>query len=227
MWDMRPADMRADVLPGDGSTAVAHPAPRIPRPAPRVLAFDLRLEPQTNSGREDSMRKADVHCTFCDLIHGAGEASICYEDSDALAFMDIQPVNAGHVLVVPRQHHESLVDTPPELAMHLFEVSMKLASVIRKVTNCDDMNIVVNSGKTAGQDVFHYHVHLIPRREEDGFDIPLPFGGSEMPDRTLLDAMAVQIIAALRDPVRGHWNGHDGVDDHDREIPAPADARVA
>ena len=80
------------------------------------------------------MRTADAHCTFCDLIHGAGEASICYEDSDALAFMDIQPVNSGHVLVVPRQHHESLVDTPPELAMHLFKVATQLANVIRKVT---------------------------------------------------------------------------------------------
>jgi len=94
------------------------------------------------------MRKADMHCTFCDLIHGAGEVSICYEDADALAFMDIQPVNPGHVLVVPRQHHESLVDTPPELAMHLFQVSTQLANVIRKVTNCDDMNIVV-LGETA------------------------------------------------------------------------------
>jgi histidine triad (HIT) family protein len=154
------------------------------------------------------MPKADVHCIFCDLIHGAAEVSVCYEDPDALAFMDIQPVNAGHVLVVPRQHFESLVDTPPELAMHLFDVSMRLAEVIRKVTTCEDMNIVVNSGKTAGQDVLHYHVHLIPRREEDGFDIPLPFDGSEMPDRTLLDAVAVRIIAALRDPVRGHLNGH-------------------
>lgn len=173
------------------------------------------------------MRTADVHCTFCDLIHGAGEASICYEDSDALAFMDIQPVNSGHVLVVPRQHHESLVDTPPELAMHLFKVATQLANVIRKVTNCDDMNIVVNSGKTAGQDVFHYHVHLIPRREGDGFDIPLPFGGSEMPDRTLLDAMAVRIIAALRDPVRGRWNGRHGFDDHEQVIPAAAESAVA
>ena len=138
------------------------------------MAFDLRLSGHTYSDREGQMRKADVHCSFCDLIHGAGEASICYEDSDALAFMDIQPVNAGHVLVVPRQHHESLVDTPPELAMHLFQVATQLANVIRKVTNCDDMNIVVNSGKTAGQDVFHYHVHLIPRRDGDGFDIPLP-----------------------------------------------------
>jgi len=157
---------------------------------------------------EDAMKAADEHCPFCDLIHGAAEVSICYEDADAIAFMDIQPVNAGHVLVVPRQHYESLVDTPPALAMHLFEVSMELASAIRKVTKCDDMNIVVNSGKTAGQDVFHYHVHLIPRREGDNFDIPLPFGASEMPDRTLLDAMAARIIAALRDPVRGQINGH-------------------
>ena len=162
------------------------------------------------------MHKADVHCTFCDLIHGAAEVSICYEDADAIAFMDIQPVNPGHVLVVPRQHHESLVDTPPELAMHLFDVSMQLANVVRKVTKCDDMNIVVNSGKTAGQDVFHYHVHLIPRRDGDGFDIPLPFGGSEMPDRTVLDAMAVRIIAALRDPVRGQISGRLGRTSADR-----------
>ena len=148
------------------------------------------------------MAKADVHCTFCDLIHGAAEVSICYEDADAIAFMDIQPVNTGHVLVVPKQHFESLVDTPADLAKHLFEVSMNLAGVIRKVTRCDDMNIVVNSGKTAGQDVFHYHVHLIPRREGDGFDIPLPFGGSQMPDRTQLDAMAARLISAMRDPMR-------------------------
>jgi histidine triad (HIT) family protein len=89
------------------------------------------------------------------------------------------------------------------------------------------MNIVVNSGSTAGQDVFHYHVHLIPRREGDGFDIPLPFPASEMPDRTLLDAMAVRIIAALRDPVRGRWNGRRGIEDLAVEIPASAKSAVA
>jgi len=61
--------------------------------------------------------------------------------------------------------------------------------------------IVVNSGAAAGQDVFHYHVHVIPRTAGDGFDIPLPFGGSQMPDRTVLDANAARIISALRDPV--------------------------
>ena len=126
---------------------------------------------------------------------------MCYEDSDVVAFLDIQPVNAGHLLVVPREHHESLSDIPYPLAMHLFEVAMELAPVVKQVAGAAGLNIVVNSGAAAGQDVFHYHVHVIPRRADDGFDIPLPFPGSEMPDRTVLDMNAARIISAFRDPV--------------------------
>jgi histidine triad (HIT) family protein len=116
--------------------------------------------------------------------------------------MDIQPVNNGHVLVVPRQHYDSIFEVPPELGVHLFKVTMELAGAVRKVTGCEDMNIVVSSGEAAGQDEPHYHVHIIPRRVGDGFDIPLPFGGSMMPARTRLDAYAAQIVSALRDPMR-------------------------
>jgi histidine triad (HIT) family protein len=140
-------------------------------------------------------------CPFCDLIRGAGEVSMCYEDADVVAFLDIQPVNPGHMLVVPRKHYESLQDVPHALAMHLFEVAMELAPVVKQVGKADGLNIVVNSGAAAGQDVFHYHVHVIPRQAKDGFDIPLPFPGSAMPDRTVLDATAVRIISAFRDPV--------------------------
>ncbi len=126
---------------------------------------------------------------------------MCYEDVDVVAFMDVQPVNAGHVLVVPRAHYEGLDDIPYDLAMHLFEVAMELAPVVKQVARADGMNVVVNSGAAAGQDVFHYHVHVIPRTPSDGFDIPLPFPGSEMPDRTVLDVHAARIIAAFRDPV--------------------------
>jgi histidine triad (HIT) family protein len=143
-----------------------------------------------------------TQCTFCDLIQGSAEVSVCHEDADSIAFMDIQPVNSGHVLVVPRAHYDSLLDVPPEIGLHLFQVTMRLAGAIRRVTGCDDMNIVVNSGTAAGQDEPHYHVHIIPRRENDGFDINLPFDGSAMPERTLLDAMAVQLIAAMRDPMK-------------------------
>jgi histidine triad (HIT) family protein len=144
---------------------------------------------------------ADRQCTFCDLIQGAGEVSICYEDGDAIAFMDIQPVNTGHVLVVSRRHYENLEDVPVELAMHLFRVATKLAPAVKKVSNAEGINIVVNSGSAAGQDEPHYHVHVIPRCTDDGFDIPLPFAASTMPDRTLLDATAVRIMTALRDPM--------------------------
>jgi histidine triad (HIT) family protein len=146
------------------------------------------------------MPLSDHHCTFCDLIHGAGEASICYEDTDAIAFMDIQPVNPGHVLVVSRKHYENLEDVPAELAMHLFRVATRLVPAVKTVAQAEGINIVVNSGSAAGQDEPHYHVHVIPRTKGDGFDIPLPFAGSSMPDRTLLDAVAVRIMTAQRDP---------------------------
>ena len=145
---------------------------------------------------------ATSHCIFCDIIKGAAEVSVCYEDTDSIAFMDIQPVNAGHVLVVSRQHFESFLDLPTSLGTHLFEVAMQLAPAIRKVSGADGMNVIVSSGASAGQDVYHFHIHLIPRRQGDGFDVPLPFANSEMPDRTVLDMMAARIIGALRDPTR-------------------------
>ena len=95
--------------------------------------------------------------------------------------MDIQPVNQGHTLVVPREHYESFQDLPSELAKHLFEVAMRLGPVIRKVGGADAMNLIVSSGEAAGQDVYHFHIHLIPRRAGDGFEVPLPFSGSRCP----------------------------------------------
>ena len=142
------------------------------------------------------------HCIFCDLIGGAAEVSICYEDATSIAFMDIQPVNNGHVLVATREHYATLSDVPQEVAMHLFGVATQLAPVIRKISGAQGLNIVVNSGAAAGQDVLHYHVHVIPRYRGDGFDIPLPFPGSALPDRLVLDATAARIIAATRDPMR-------------------------
>jgi histidine triad (HIT) family protein len=150
----------------------------------------------------NAMTNTPDHCQFCDLIRGAAEVSICYEDATAIAFLDIQPVNDGHVLVVPRDHYERIEDVPSDVGRHLYDVAVQLIPVIQELTDTHDMNIVVNSGPAAGQDVFHYHVHLIPRRAGDGFDVPLPFPGSTMPDRTRLDALAARIIAALRDPMR-------------------------
>ena len=149
-----------------------------------------------------------AHCIFCDLIAGAAEVSVCYEDATAIAFMDIQPVNNGHVLVATREHHATLADVPQDVAMHLFGVALQLAPVIRKITGAQGLNIIVNSGAAAGQDVLHYHVHVIPRYKGDGFEVTLPFPGSALPDRLVLDATAARIIAATRDPMRAATPGH-------------------
>ena len=121
---------------------------------------------------------------------------------DLVAFLDIQPVNAGHVLVVPREHYEVLQDIPKEVGAHLYQVAAKLIPVVQTAADATDMNIVVNSGAAAGQNVMHYHIHLIPRKNGDGFDVPLPFPGSVMPNRQQLDAMAALIGSMLRDPLR-------------------------
>jgi len=148
------------------------------------------------------MKPSSGHCIFCDLIRGAAEVSIVYEDATAIAFLDIQPVNPGHVLVVPREHYEVLQDIPSRVGAHLYEVAVKLIPVVQTAADATDMNIVVNSGAHAGQNVMHYHIHLIPRKPDDGFDVPLPFPGSDMPNRQQLDAMAARIGSMLRDPLR-------------------------
>ena len=145
-----------------------------------------------------------MHCIFCDIIRGAAEVSVCYEDADALAFMDIQPVNPGHVLVAPKQHYESLLDLPPETGQQLYGVVSRLAPVVATAAHAEGMNIIVSSGAAAGQDVYHFHIHLIPRHAGDGFDVPLPYPASDMPARDALDAMAARIIGGMRDPMRVH-----------------------
>ncbi len=148
------------------------------------------------------MAPTSGHCVFCDLIRGAAEVSIVYEDATAIAFLDIQPVNPGHVLVVPREHYEVFQDIPRRVGAHLYEVTTRLIPVVQASAGATDMNIVVNSGAAAGQNVMHFHIHLIPRREGDGFDIPLPFPGSDMPHREELEMMAARIGSMLRDPLR-------------------------
>lgn len=145
---------------------------------------------------------AAPHCIFCDIIRGAAEVSVCFEDAHALAFMDIQPVNPGHVLVAPKVHYESLLDLPAETSAQLFGVVTRLVPVVSAAAHAEGMNLVVSSGAAAGQDVYHFHIHLIPRKVGDGFEVPLPFPGSVVPPRTALDAMAARIIGAMRDPMK-------------------------
>ena len=109
-------------------------------------------------------------CIFCDIVAGTASASIIHRDELCTAFMDIQPVNSGHVLVVPNRHATHLADLLPETGGHLFRVAQQIAAALRRAAvRCEGVNLFVADGEATGQDVFHVHLHVIPRYVGDGF----------------------------------------------------------
>lgn len=137
-------------------------------------------------------------CLFCGLTRGEGEVSVVHEDERVVVFMDIQPVVRGHVLVVPRAHASSLAELDPEDGAELFRVAQRAAAaLLDSPLRCEGVNLFLADGEAAGQDVFHVHLHVIPRHVGDGFGLRLPDDYSIRP-RAELDETA----AALR----GSWS---------------------
>lgn len=142
------------------------------------------------------------HCVFCRIIAGEETVSIVHEDERAIAFMDIQPASPGHVLVVSREHHEDLFEIPEELAVHCLKLAKQLAPGIREATGAGAVNLFSANGRAGGQDVLHFHLHLIPVREGEPFDLQLPKSDSPVPSRTELNVMATRIGRAVQAPGR-------------------------
>ena len=99
---------------------------------------------------------------FCQIIRKQTPANIVYEDSQVVAFLSDHPVNAGHTLVVPKEHYENIYEIPEEEAAYLFKIVKKIAQAVKDATNVEGIRIVQNNGEAAGQVVFHLHVHIIP-----------------------------------------------------------------
>jgi histidine triad (HIT) family protein len=111
-------------------------------------------------------------CIFCDIVAGKAAASVVYRDSRCMAFMDIMPVTSGHLLVIPLEHAESLVELDSSIGAHLFGAAQQLAAAIRKSgLKAQGINFFLADGEAAGQEVFHVHLHVIPRFEGDGFGL--------------------------------------------------------
>ena len=137
-------------------------------------------------------------CVFCDIIRGAAQSSTVYADDAVVAFMDIQPVNEGHVLVVPRAHAAQLSDLDEETGAHLFRVAMRLSEAIRRSgVRCEGVSLYLADGEAAGQEVLHVHLHLIPRFQGDGFGFRFGPDYGVRPGRIRLDQMAAGIRQAL------------------------------
>jgi histidine triad (HIT) family protein len=139
-------------------------------------------------------------CVFCDIVRGKKPASIIYSDQDVVAFMDIQPVNPGHLLVVPRRHTAYLAGLNEETGGHLFQVGMRLAGAVRQCgLVCEGVNLFLADGQAAGQEVFHVHLHVIPRFHRDGFGFRFGPNYYDLPPRATLDQIAAEIRRALQD----------------------------
>jgi histidine triad (HIT) family protein len=109
-------------------------------------------------------------CIFCKIINGDIPAIKVYEDQDVLAFLDISQVTKGHTLIIPKDHCQNIFEINEDLITKIFKPVPKLAKAISQAFNANGMNIINNNKEAAGQTVFHYHVHLIPRYDaEDGF----------------------------------------------------------
>lgn len=106
-----------------------------------------------------------AECTFCRIIAGQLPAEVVYEDETVIAFLDNAPLERGHTLVVPKQHARNLFDIDPELAAQVTRAVARIAQPIMASVGADGLNVNQNNEAAAGQVIFHYHVHLIPRRE--------------------------------------------------------------
>ena len=113
-------------------------------------------------------------CIFCKIVAGEIPSVRVWEDDDVIAFLDINPLTVGHTLVVPRAHVEQLTDLPGESAAALMRPVPALAAAIVAVTGAEGFNVLQNNGRCAGQAVGHVHVHIIPRRPDDGLGYRWP-----------------------------------------------------
>ncbi|HES8071106.1 TPA: HIT family protein [Streptococcus pyogenes] len=131
------------------------------------------------------------NCIFCSIIQGDIPSSKVYEDEQVLAFLDISQTTKGHTLVIPKQHVRNLLEMTADTASHLFARIPKIARAIQSATGATAMNIINNNEALAGQTVFHAHVHLVPRyNEEDGISIQYT---THEPDFPVLEKLARQI----------------------------------
>jgi len=108
-------------------------------------------------------------CIFCKIASGEIPARRVYETDKIFAFLDNRPINHGHILVIPKEHHENMIDTPEDLLCKIISAAKKLAPAVLKATGLNAYNLVANSGAAAGQIVFHTHFHIIPRFSGDGY----------------------------------------------------------
>ena len=140
------------------------------------------------------MTKSD--CIFCKIANGEIPSKTLYEDDSFRVILDISPASKGHAIILPKNHASNIYELSNEDAGKIMIVAKKVATVLKEVLSCDGMNILQNNGETAGQTVFHLHVHLIPRYKNDDVTIHW-MAGKE--GNTLEDTIVEKIQATMNE----------------------------
>ena len=109
----------------------------------------------------------DDNCIFCKIDNGEIPSATLYEDEDFRVILDLGPATKGHALILPKNHFANLFEIPEDMDAKAFILAKKIAKKMKDVFGCDGVNIVQNNGVAAGQTVFHFHIHLIPRYKDD------------------------------------------------------------
>jgi histidine triad (HIT) family protein len=136
------------------------------------------------------MKKDD--CIFCKIAAGEIPSRKIYEDSDLIAIMDLNPTSKGHSLIIPKEHCTNIYDIDEDIAAKVMKTAKKLATKMTVALNCDGFNLLQNNGETAGQTMFHFHMHLIPRYK-DADNNMLKFTSVSFSDEEM-DSIRDQII---------------------------------
>lgn len=110
-----------------------------------------------------------MNCIFCKIAGKEAEAEVLFENDSVLSFLDINPVNFGHALVIPKKHYNNFFEVPSEELDEIIRAVQKVSLAIKESLNPDGVNLVANNGKAAGQTIFHFHFHIIPRFHDDDF----------------------------------------------------------
>ena len=110
----------------------------------------------------------DTNCIFCKIANGEIPSKTLYEDEDFRVILDLGPASKGHALILPKNHYANLYELPEETAGEVMKLAKRMAAQMTERLGCEGFNLVQNNGDLAGQTVFHFHMHLIPRYREDG-----------------------------------------------------------
>ena len=137
-------------------------------------------------------------CVFYDIVKGKVPASIVYADDKVMAFMDTRPVNPGHVLIIPKAHASQLSELDEETGGHIFKIAMHIDEALRRSgSRCEGVTLLLADGEAAFQEIFHVHLHVIPRFRGDSFGIRFGRDYGREPNRKELATVAGKIKVAL------------------------------